>query len=265
MSGYKSWGRIAEVRIGDPLTWEGRTFLTLDMDWAHDAVMRDTHNILVEAAVPSTWFVTHDSPFLDELRADPSVELGIHPNFNKLLVGDYSNGRTVQEVIQRLLAVVPEAKSVRAHSLMQSSRILNAYLEAGLTHDATHLVEPSATQLLRPWRLWNSLVRVPIGWEDDFSYAQNPVTPSLNHFWESDTYGMQQFNFHPIHVFLNTDSLNHYERTRPVHYRPEKLSMERRPGAGVRSLLLTLLQRKVQRSNNVRDGFALEEKTTTEK
>lgn len=122
------------------------------MDWAHYEIMRDTHATLAEGGVPSTWFVTHDSPFLDELRADPNVELGIHPNFNKLLEGDHSNGRTVQEVIARLLEVVPEAKSVRSHSLMQSSRILDAYVAAGLTHDATHLVEPVAADSLRPWR-----------------------------------------------------------------------------------------------------------------
>lgn len=85
MSGIESWGRISEVNTGDPSTWAQRTFLTFDMDWAHDVVMRDTHDLLVAAAVPSTWFVTHDSPFLDELRADPNVELGIHPTSTSFL------------------------------------------------------------------------------------------------------------------------------------------------------------------------------------
>lgn len=242
MSGLESWGRVSEVSIGDSSTWAGRTFLTLDMDWAHDEVMRDTHNLLVEAALPSTWFVTHSSPFLDELRADPNVELGIHPNFNKLLEGDLSNGRTVQEVIARLLVVVPEAKSVRSHSLMQSSRILDAYVAAGLTHDATHLVEPVAADSLRPWRHWNGCVRVPLAWEDDLAVLQAPGSPALDGYGsQSFQGGLRQLNFHPIHVFLNTESLDRYERTRCHHGDPARLAMERHPCAGVRTLLLDLL------------------------
>lgn len=232
------WGRISEVRVDSASSWAGRTFLTFDMDWAHDEAMRYTHAILLEAAVTSTWFATHDSPFLAELRADPNVELGIHPNFNKLLEGDHSNGRTVEEVIDRLLEIVPEAKSARAHSLMQSSRVLDAYAAAGLTHDATHLVDPSATESLRPWRHWNGLVRVPLSWEDDVACIQHPGSPSLHASWPKSLQGsLRQLNFHPVHVFLNTEALGRYEQTRPLHNEPSDLVMARNPGAGIRTVL----------------------------
>lgn len=239
---FRSWSRISEVKVGDASTWADRRFLTLDMDWAHDEVMRDTHAILIDAGVPSTWFVTHDSPFLAELRADPNVELGIHPDFNKLLEGDHSCGRSVQEVIVRLLEVVPEAKSVRSNSLMQSSRILDAYVDAGLTHDANHLVEPSVAESLRPWLHWNGLVRVPLAWEDDLACLQAPGAPSLDTSWASSPQNsLRQLNFHPIHVFLNTEDLDRYERTRSLHGDPSYLALERNSGAGVRTLLSDLL------------------------
>jgi len=236
------WGQISEVKVDNVASWAGRTFLTCDMDWAHDDILRGTHQILAEAGIPSTWFVTHDSPLLAELRADPNVELGIHPDFNKLLDGDHSNGRTPREVIERLLEIVPEAKAVRAHSLLQSSKILDEYAEAGLTHEAGHLVEPSAVEALGPWRHWNGLIRVPLLWEDDVAVLQAPGQPSLASACQtSGESTLRQLNFHPIHVFLNTEDLSRYERTRSLHGDPRRLQSEQHVGIGVRTLLKDLI------------------------
>ena len=237
------WGRISDVDLENPATWENRCFLTFDMDWAHDEVMYDTLSILSRTDIPTTWFVTHKSPILSELRADPNIELGIHPNFNKLLLGDSSNGRTVNEVIFRLLEIVPEAKAVRAHSLLQSSRILDSYAEAGLTHDATHFVDPFAATSLRPWRHWNGLVRVPPTWGDDVACMKCPEPPILDASCadRADEIISQPL-FHPIHVFLNTEDLGRYERTRTLHHDPRRLERERHFGVGVRTLLLNLIE-----------------------
>jgi putative ubiquitin-RnfH superfamily antitoxin RatB of RatAB toxin-antitoxin module len=237
MSGAVLWGRISDVSLDDVSTWAARTFLTVDMDWAHDDVMRDTHSILTAANVTSTWFVTHDSPFITELRDDPNVELGIHPNFNQLLAGSQSHGHSALDVVERLLDFVPEAKSVRSHSLVQGSRILDAYRQSGLTHDATHFVEPSAAESPRPWRHWNGLVRVPLTWEDDVACIQTPGKPRTDTSPARGAAGIRQLNFHPVHVFLNTEELGRYERTRPLHCDPKRLEKERHSGVGVRTLL----------------------------
>lgn len=88
----------------------------------------------------ATWFVTHDTPLLERLRANRNYELGIHPNFNWLLVGDQRNGANAIEVIERLMRIVPEARCVRSHSMTQSTGLLQAFSDAGLTHDANHFV-----------------------------------------------------------------------------------------------------------------------------
>lgn len=246
MKSWESWGQIAEVALDLPSTWAGRTFVTFDMDWASDEVMRYTHAFIIEAGVPSTWFVTHESSILDELRADPNIELGIHPNFNKLLEGDHSNGRTVEEVIARLLEVVPEAKSARSHSLLQSSRILDAYAGAGLTHDANHFVDPSASVRLRPWRHWNGLVRVPLAWADDVACIQRPGAPLLEMFHREELAdGIRVCLFHPIHVFLNTEAVVRYERARNFLDDPGRLVIERSTDAGIATLLNELLIRPI--------------------
>ncbi len=234
------WGKIADVSVVDDETFSDRTFLTIDMDWAHDDVMRDTHALISEIGVPSTWFVTHESPFLRELQADSQVELGIHPNFNSLMESNSINGSTVREVIERLLEIVPDAQSVRAHSLMQSSRILETYASLGLTHDATHYVEPAGNLSLKPWVHYH-LVRVPLAWEDYVELYRSGGSPSLFSDASKARPECWQLDFHPIHVYLNTASLSHYEETRYLHHRPIELLQERHRGRGIRTLLGELL------------------------
>lgn len=236
------WGKISEVIVANEETYAGRTFLTVDMDWAHDDVMRDTYALLSGTGVPSTWFITHRSPFLRELQADSSVEIGIHPNFNALLEADTKNGATVREVIERLLEIVPDAKSVRAHSLLQSSRILETYAALGLTHDATHYVEPSGSLRLRPW-IHYGLVRVPLAWEDYVELYRSVGDPSLFSDGNPEAKPMcWQLDFHPIHVFMNSANLSRYEGTRHLHQSPSDLLRERYQGRGIRTLLGELLK-----------------------
>lgn len=242
MSEQQKWGRVAEVIESKTSSFAGKTFLTVDMDWAHDVVMRDTLALIANAGVPSTWFVTHESPFLRELEADSSVELGIHPNFNRLLLGDTANGRTVQEVITRLLDIVPSAKSVRAHSLFQSSRILETYCALGLTHDATHFMEPATSGFHRPWTHYG-LVRVPLSWEDYISLHRSQGVPSMCSVMPDTNHPLcRQVDFHPIHVFLNTQTLSQYEDTRAIHRNPDQLEKKRHKGPGIRRLLSELLE-----------------------
>ena len=53
--------------------------------------------------------------------------------------------------------------------------------------------------------------------------------------------GLNVFDFHPIHIFLNTNDLSLYESTRDIHNLPDKLSMVRWPKEGTQSWLEELL------------------------
>ena len=54
--------------------------------------------------------------------------------------------------------------------------------------------------------------------------------------------GLKVFDFHPIHVFLNTESLERYERTRALHHNPKELIKHRYEGYGTRNRLIELLE-----------------------
>ena len=213
-------------------------YLTFDIDWACDEVLKDCIDLIEKANVAATWFVTHDTPLLNRLRANPKFELGIHPNLNFLLEGSPKNGKSAEEVIDRIFSIVPEAKVVRCHSMTQNSRLSQMFVDKGLTHDCNHLIPEQSGIVVKPWLLWNGLIKVPHFWEDDAVciYKQNsPVCELLARE------GLKVFDFHPIHVYLNTEDLSRYERTRPLHGDPLELVKHRYAGEGTRTALEFLL------------------------
>ena len=225
MSARAAFATIASVRVDDPATWDGRIFLTFDIDWAHDGVIAAAADLVEVAGVAATWFVTHDTPVLERLRANPLFELGIHPNFLPLLMqGNPSNGASAAEVVDRLLAIVPEAKSVRSHSLVQSGRLLELFRDKGLTHEANAFVPEHSGIRLAPWLDWFGMVKVPYSWEDDF-WCDAPDRAGTDEVHARS--GIRGYDFHPIHVFLNTETLGRYEAARPAFADPEALKRHR--------------------------------------
>lgn len=236
--GKLNFSSIREINVASPDTWEGKIFLTLDIDWACDFVLADTISLIEKANVFVTWFITHDTPLLERLRNNYKFELGVHPNFNFLLNGDPRNGATAEEVIDRLLDIVPDAKSVRCHSMTQNSVLLQLFADKGLTHDCNHFIPEQAEISLKPWLVWNGLIKVPYFWEDDVFCLYSRGSRVCDLVYRP---GLKVFDFHPIHIFLNTQNLKEYELTRPVHHHKKKLIKHRNQGYGTRNRLLDLL------------------------
>lgn len=76
---------LTSIEVKSSRSITGTLYLTFDIDWACDGVLADTIDLVEEADVCATWFVTHDTPLLKRLRENPKFELGIHPNFNNIL------------------------------------------------------------------------------------------------------------------------------------------------------------------------------------
>lgn len=234
----KHFAKITEINPEINISWEESLFLTFDIDWACDEVLANTIDLVQQKDICSTWFITHDTPLLKDLRKNPKFELGIHPNFNFLLNGDSRNGATAEEVIDRLLTIVPEAKTIRSHSMTQSSNLLQLFVKKGLTHDCNHFIPEQSHIHLNPWHVWNGLIKVPYFWEDDLACIYDKNTP-VNNLAQRD--GLKVFDFHPIHVFLNTEKLERYESTRLIHNNHKELIKYRYQGKGTMTSLETLL------------------------
>jgi len=237
------FARISDIDINQPESWRGRIFLTFDIDWAADFVLQDTIDLIEGAGVCATWFATHSTPLLENIRRNPLFELGVHPNFNPLLAGAHAEG--VQEILDRTLELAPGCVSVRSHSLVQATSILNMFGERRLRYDCNMLVPWDAGIVLQPWRHWTGdMVRVPYLWEDDVACLYDWEFDSTFDYWYQPD-GINVLDFHPIHVYMNTESLRRYEDSREVHRNPVDLIRWRNTSAGSRTFLQSLLARNI--------------------
>ncbi len=225
-------------------TWQSRLFLSFDIDWAHDDVLADTIKIVRDAGIASTWFVTHNTPLLQELKNLNCVELGIHPNFNPLLEGNaVDSENTAWKVMNNVLSIVPKARAIRSHSLTQSERLVELFRQFGLTHISNFLVPHGCGFDPKPFYCWDRMVVVPHCWQDNVALKM-PI-PFTNN--EEHQFGFCVFNFHPIHIYLNTENIIRYENTRHLHKFPKELIKYRYNGFGIRSFLIELIKKNIQK------------------
>jgi len=233
----------------DSVNQKSNLFLTIDVDWASEEVIEYTHDLLLEYDVKSTWFVTHPSKKISQLMEDTRIDLGIHPNFNDLLEGNLKKSVSIEDKIKQLLDFTNGAKAVRSHSMTQNSRILDIFAKLGLTHDCNHYIPYSAGVQLKSWTLWNGLVKVPFFWEDDLDISSSNEELAKKLLMQD---GLRVFNFHPIHVFLNTQKLSTYEQAKPFAKNPSALKEFRHGGYGTENFLRELIENHLNRSETNR-------------
>jgi hypothetical protein len=209
---------------------------TVDVDWAPEPVIADTLALFEQFGVKCTIFATHRSPIIESCDRE-LFEIGIHPNFNGLLAG--KNGDPTA-ILDELLTMYPEACGIRSHSMAQSSPLLDQWASKGMMYEANHFLPYWSN--IRPFRLWNGLLRVPYNWEDDihFRYGRSFDDAGLDSAAE-----LNILVFHPVHVYLNSDTAAGYSRARSCYQDADKLLVHRnndRPGT--RTLLIRLLEQQ---------------------
>ena len=184
--------------------------LTIDIDWAPDFMIDFAAEALAARRVCATWFVTHSSPAVDRLRQHPKLfELGIHPNF----LPRSTHGKKWAEVLDHCMGLVPDATSMRTHDLFQSTSLLDMIItRTPITTDLT-LFLPYTASITPVDYHWNgrTLLRLPYYWEDDFEMVQPKpcwgMTPE-----RVLGGGLKIFNFHPVHIFLNSPNMKPYRK-----------------------------------------------------
>lgn len=182
--------------------------LTLDVDWAPDFAIEAVAQILIEKNVKATWFLTHYSTTVEKLKeAGHLFELGVHPN---LLPGS-THGEREDAVLAHVKGLVPSAISMRTHGLYQSSNFLvKAAKDYSIAFDVS-LFLPRAAHLTPHQLKWGGvkLWRLPYFWEDDSEMFEDVPIWSLSDK-RLAVPGLRIFDFHPIHVLLNTNKFEIY-------------------------------------------------------
>ena len=228
-----------EIDYDNKSTWERKRILTFDIDWASDEIILDTLDLLNQNNVKATFFVTHQTPVLGEIRSNSNFELAIHPNFNPIL--NLERGKSVNKVFEEILEIVPEAIVSRSHSLTNSGRWNSIYKEKGLRYTSNYFMYMQKD--IKPIKNINDVVEIPIYFADDALLYLNDDKFDLTipEFKTTNFEGVQLFLFHPIHVALNSNSLKLYDETRGFHDDFNKISNISKKHIGVRDVLKNLI------------------------
>lgn len=215
-------------------------FLTFDMDWAIDGVLEDFLSIIENNRLKGTLNVTNRTEILG--KKNDNLELGIHPNYNRLLMGDNIEESYIN-ILENIKKIVPEAVTLRSHALSSSSIIVSKYDELGIQYDLNTLIPAYSGLNIRPYKAPanpNVLV-LPFIFEDDI-YLSHKERRTLEFFLSDEFTAPRIFNFHPIHLFLNTDQLATYENARP-YFKDYKMlkTFVNKKNYGIRDFFLDLV------------------------
>jgi len=181
--------------------------ISIDVDWVPDAAIKAVSSILRQYNIKTTWFVTHSSNAIDNLRSEVGLfELGLHPNF---LPGS-SQGHSIKEVMTNLLQIVPDAISMRSHAVYQSGPLLSDIVrDTPIKVDST-LFLPEMPNIRPVCHLTphGKLMRIPFFWADDYELMKSKPNWDFSRF--VNVPGIKILMFHPIHIVLNSESLASY-------------------------------------------------------
>lgn len=231
---------VKNIDTNNLSSWQNKIFLTFDLDWCSDEVLKYTLEILDIYNIKATFFVTHKTKLLEKMLENSNIELGIHPNFNPLFKEKGNFRKNSEEIIKELLEIVPKATSVRSHSMTQNSNILDLFKKYNFKYELNTFIPYSSQIKLKPYIHWNGLIKVPYFWEDDVHIIYGwkwDVEQFLNYP------GLKVFDFHPIHVFLNTENLERYNEAKPFLNDYKKLKgFVNNETYGTRNFLIDLIK-----------------------
>lgn len=235
-----------DIDIRSPESWRGKKIISFDIDWAIDEAIEECLNIITSANIKATFFVTHNSPIIKRLSDYPGIEIGIHPNFDGL-INRNPETKSSAEIIKDLKSFVPGANVIRSHGMTHSGRWLELYKENGLLFSSQYFM--NGVNTIQPFSHLNGVVEAPVYFADD------------GFIWEADRHGWNEnskrfsfkgidnylcvYNFHPIHIALNTHSFDFYNSTRERHKEISGINeIKNRIHPGSRTLLELLIAEK---------------------
>lgn len=206
-----------DIDIENPFSWRGKKILSFDIDWAPDEQINYVLDILEPTNKKACFFITHNTSVIKRIRENKNFELGLHPNFNPLILSE-PNAKKAIDVMNELKEIVPEAGVLRSHSMTTSGRWLGMFKDFGIKYLSNYLMFGKSN--IEPFYQINGLIEVPVYYADDgvIYLNDNPVIKNVELLNENLIYntGIRVFNFHPVHIFKNSTSFKNYkENSRP--------------------------------------------------
>jgi SAM-dependent methyltransferase len=186
-----------------------------------------------------TLFATHRSEFIQHCEEDELAQIGVHPNF----LPNSTHGTSYQEVIHHITRLFPNSNVFRSHSFFDNSHVSKAFWDLGYRYDSNLCLYLQAD--IQPLHHSTGLIRMPVFWEDDVHWHRSREDWKLENYVEAFlSPGLKIINVHPIHMALNTPSVEFYQSVpkRPGDLRQVDIAELRNSGPGTRSFLESLLK-----------------------
>ncbi|MCC8952087.1 methyltransferase domain-containing protein [Bradyrhizobium sp. Pear77] len=181
---------------------------TSDIDWADEEAIAACFSLFDEFEIPLTPFITHKSPYVEKRFSGWMQRVGVHPNF---LEGS-THGSDVSEVCRHMQSLNPAAKFYRSHHFYGTSSVADQFRTLGYEFDSNLSLFPQSD--IRPLLHSSGLMRYPVFFGDGMWFNQFPDRAVSELIPLLATPGLKIFNFHPIHVALNTPNAAHYKAYR---------------------------------------------------
>lgn len=206
----------------------GAVIVGFDIDWASDFVLEDALQLASDCGIQPTLFVTHGSSLVHNLFKEKNYDFGLHPNFEKLLNGDDSNGIDARDVLQRLIHEFPGVDVVRSHCLTTSSKLKVLFKENNLSVESSFITHGTQSTFPNFWNEWTGVVQVPITWEDDvwFTLEEGEAGAHPERILRRDR--LNVLTFHPIHLYMNTTDTHHYQSSKYASQDQKELTKHRK-------------------------------------
>ena len=171
---------------------------TSDIDWSSESIIKYSHDILSGDDLKLTYFITHSSPFLNELNASNKIDLLIHPNF----LPNSSHGDSFKEVIDYCMNLVPNADGFRSHRYFEVNDIMDDFAKRGFRFVSNHCTRCETN--IKPLKHRSGLLSIPIFLEDGGYLIMDPTLNFDNLIPRLESPGLKVINFHPAHMAFNT-------------------------------------------------------------
>ena len=196
---------------------------TMDTDWAPPEVVEFVLDEVVDDQLALTVFSTGRYSVLE---SRPATEVALHYNVEE--VG-------FERSLRQIADLLPGAIGARGHSLAFSERLRPLYREFGIAYDSSYLMFEQHG--IEPFYVARGVWELPIFFMDAFflEYHEGRRSSAPNQA-SLLRRGLKVLDFHPVHLLLNTPSLEYYHSVKQ-HYQDFDALMDHRfQGWGMRVL-----------------------------
>ncbi len=202
--------------------------MTIDIEWSPQELIEYVLDILDDYKIKATLFATHKAELGNK------YEIALHPY--------YKTEKSYQKTFDKLMDLFPHAKGVRSHRLLTEETLLLMYKEKGIHYTSNYMMANVAGIL--PINTIHGIMEIPIYYIDWSHLMGKKFYKKFSlEVLKLKTPGLKVFDFHPFHIFLNSENMKRYEKVKKFYHNPEKIREHiNNKTVGIGTLFIELLE-----------------------